>query len=147
MRNNPFIGFLCTIRLFITGRVGFIRSSIDTKYDAYTVFRHVKIKSSLSEPEAVFVIRFTPEDMGVEENIKFSKLPMMIFMGFKGFREKHWMVDKKTGECKGIYKWQTLEDAENYSKSIAVRFMTKRSKKDSVHYDILSINEWDKSNE
>jgi hypothetical protein len=142
MRNNPVIGFICTMMLFITGRVRFYKDSIDETIDRYTVFRHVKIKSSKHKPEAVFVIKFTPKDMGVEENIRFARLPMMIFMGFKGFSEKHWMVNKETGECKGIYKWQTLKDAENYSKSIAVRFMTKRSVEGSVVYEILPLKEY-----
>lgn len=139
MRNNPVIGFICTMMLFITGRVKFIKTS--KKSGEYTVFRHVKIKSSKT-PLAMFIIRFTPKDMGVEENIRFSRLPMMIFMGFKGFSEKHWMVNKETGECKGIYKWQTLKDAENYSKSIAVRFMTKRSVEGSVTFEILPVKEY-----
>jgi hypothetical protein len=69
--------------------------------------------------------------------MRFSVLPMMIFMGFRGFREKYWAVDKQTGLCQGLYQWQTLADAENYSTSVAMRFMTRRSYPESVHFQII----------
>lgn len=39
----------------------------------------------------------------------------------------------------GVYHWKTVEDAERYSKSIAMRFMTKRSVEGSVWFDIISL--------
>jgi hypothetical protein len=62
---------------------------------------------------------------------------MMIFQGFKGFRSKYWTVDYKTGECQGIYEWDSYKDAIRYSKSIAVKVMTNRSEKGSVSYKVL----------
>jgi len=64
---------------------------------------------------------------------------MMVFMGFKGFSSKFWCVNKDTGLCQGLYKWQTVKDAENYSKSIAMKFMTRRSYPDSVEYEIIDL--------
>jgi len=77
--------------------------------------------------------------MTIEQNIKFSRIPMMVFMGFKGFSSKFWCVNKDTGLCQGLYKWQTVKDAENYSKSIAMKFMTRRSYPDSVEYEIIDL--------
>lgn len=136
-------GFLKTLALFATGKVLFIKKSVGREFvmedgQKFKVFRHVRIKTKYSgQPGAVFKIRFKPKNMTVEQNIKFSRLPMMVFMGFTGFRSKYWMVDEKSGLCQGLYEWQTVRDAENYSKSIALRFMTNRSVPGSVSFEIL----------
>lgn len=46
-------------------------------------------------------------------------------------------VNYKTELCRGLYEWQTFEDAENYSKSIAIKFMIKRSYPASIEYRII----------
>jgi hypothetical protein len=84
----------------------------------------------------MFRIRFKPKNMTIEQNKKFSRLPMLAFMGFWGFRSKYWMVNEQSGLCLGVYEWDTLEDAERYSKSIALRFMTKRSVDGSVSWEV-----------
>ena len=145
MNTNPFIGFLRTILLYITGRVKYIRSSIGKEFimddgKKFTVIRHVIIGQTgkkYAEPQAVFIARFKPKNMTIEENKRFSRIPMLVFMGFRGFRSKYWMVDETTGLCQGIYEWDTLQDAENYSNSIAASFMTKRSVPDSVSFEII----------
>lgn len=97
------------------------------------IFRHVRIRTLNSErPEGVFFVRFIPSHLTINQNIRFSLLPMVIFMGFHGFREKYWCVNDETGLCQGVYAWQTVKDAEAYSKSIAMRFMTRRSDPQSV---------------
>lgn len=149
MGTNPVIGFLKCLGLFVVMKVKFDDSSIGREAEMwdgqkFTVFRRVVIErfgKKKSKPKALFIIRFKPADMGIEENIRFSKRPMMIFMGFKGFRSKYWTVDYDTGICQGIYEWDSMEDAINYSKSIAVTFMTKRSVPGSVDYRIADLSE------
>jgi hypothetical protein len=75
--------------------------------------------------------------MDIKKNIRLSKIMLLIFMGFKGFRSKYWCVNEESGECQGVYEWDKLEDAERYSKSIAVRNMTKRSLPGSVSFKVL----------
>ncbi|MCX7710976.1 MAG: YdhR family protein [Clostridia bacterium] len=145
MNTNPLMGFLFSILFLVMGRVKFFKESIGREMvmedgRKFKVFRHVKIKPAskrMGEPEAVFKIRFQPANMGVEENKRFSVIPMMIILGFKGLRSKFWMVDEKTGLCQGLYEWQTLEDAKNYSRSIALTFMTKRSVPGTVSFEII----------
>lgn len=143
MNTNPVWGFVRTIALFLTFRVHYQKKDVGrmiTMEDGQTfrIFRHVKIQAAkLNRPEGAFVVRFRPQNMTVDQNIRFSLLPMMIFMGFHGFREKFWCVDDKTGLCQGVYTWQTVKDAENYSKSIAMRFMTNRSDPESVSAKII----------
>lgn len=143
MNTNPIWGFVRTIMLFLTLRVHYPKEDVGrtiTMEDGQTfrIFRHVQIETTNSNrPVGAFVVRFRPENMTVDQNIRFSLLPMMIFMGFHGFREKFWCVDDKTGLCQGIYAWQTVKDAENYSKSIAMRFMANRSDPDSVSAKVI----------
>jgi hypothetical protein len=138
---NPVIGFINTIGLFLCGRVAFDKDAIGKtiyyKDQGFEVFRRVYIKNR-DNSKAYFIIRFKPKNMTSEQNIKFSRLPMMIFMGFKGFSSKYWAVDYSTGLCQGFYEWETEEDATKYSKSIALRFMKNRSEKESVEYWIIN---------
>jgi hypothetical protein len=145
MNTNPIAGFLRALLLFLTGRVRFIKEDVGREFagdggERFRVFRSaVIISRGVPPPAARFVIRFQPNDMGIEANKRFSLLPMMIFMGFTGFRSKMWMVDESTGVCQGLYEWQTMADAENYSRSIAVRFMTRRSVPGSVGFKISQL--------
>ena len=145
MKTNPFVGFFRTIMLFLAGRVIFCKASVGEVFTMedgleFKVFRHVIIRSknmNTTNPQAEFRVRFLLKNMTFEQNEKFSRIPMMIFMGFHGFRSKYWMVHEETGLCQGIYEWDTIQDAENYSKSIALRFITNRSVQGSVSYEII----------
>lgn len=139
---NPIKGFLKTSILFLTKKVSFVKNNIGeiVKYDDdyFEVFRRVIIKTNKAS-KAIFIIRFTPKDMTVDENIRFSKKPMRIFMGFSGFQNKYWCVNRETKECLGIYEWDSIDNAKKYSKSIAVKFMTNRSIEKSVSFKIYEI--------
>ncbi len=138
---NPFLGFFKTLYLFISQKVKFDKTKVNKVIKMpdgkeFTIFRKVDIKGK-SEPEAFFIVRFKLNGMSIEKNIKFSRIPIMIFMGFTGFRSKYWAIDYKSGTFQGFYEWQTVKDAENYSKSIAMKFMTKRSIPESVEFKII----------
>ena len=66
-------------------------------------------------------------------------MPMFFVIGCKGFCNKYWLVDDKTNTCRGIYQWDSVEDAEAYSKSFAVKFMKKRSVEGSIVYGVKRI--------
>ena len=104
--------------------------------EKFTVFRHAKVKAP-GEPAGVFIVRFTPARMSVRQNIRFSLLPMIPLLGMHGFREKYWCVKEETGECQGVYAWQTVADAQAYAGSVALRFMTGRSLPGSVSHQIF----------
>jgi hypothetical protein len=69
---------------------------------SFEVFRHLRIKSDLKAPRAVFMVRFKPY-MSVKKNIRFSRLSMMIFMGFRRFREKYRAVGRENWSLTGMY--------------------------------------------
>lgn len=134
---------LRTIALCLKGNVKFYHESKNLKFTMedgkeFSVFRHVKIiDKKLKEPQAAFIVRFKPAKMGIKTNILFSNIPMLVLLGFKGFRQKYWCVNYDSGLCQGIYEWQTLEDAESYAKSIAMSFMSKRSMPETVEFKII----------
>jgi hypothetical protein len=130
-----------SLALLVSGRVRFVRGDIGrtlTMEDGkqFSVFRHVRVKAP-GQPTAVFIVRFTPAHMSVRQNIRFSLLPMVPLLGMRGFREKYWCVNRRTGECQGIYAWQTTADARAYAGSVALRFMTSRSLPGSVSHQVL----------
>jgi hypothetical protein len=140
---NAALGFIRTLALFLSHRVRFhqedVGRELETNDDGarYRVFRYVTIQREAPAPRALFIVRFTPAHMTVQQNIRFSRLPLLIFMGFRGFRSKYWCVDDTTGACEGVYEWQTRADAEAYSASFALHFMTNRSIPGSVSHRIL----------
>jgi hypothetical protein len=130
-----------SLALLVSGRVRFLRDDIGrtlTMEDGaqFTVFRHVKVAAA-GQPAGVFIVRFTPAHMSVRQNIRFSLLPMVPLLGLHGFREKYWCVNEQTGECQGLYAWQSVADAKAYAGSVALRFMTGRSLPGSVSHLIL----------
>lgn len=149
---NPLFGFFRTMILFISGRVHFKKTDVGATIVMsdgieFKIFRSVTIKKFINKdkkPNGLFIVRFTPT-MDIGKNINLSKILMLVFMGFKGFRSKFWCVNEKSGMCQGVYEWDTLEDAEHYSKSIAVKNMTKRSKPGTVAYNVLDNIESNRS--
>jgi len=143
MSTNPAAGIIKCLGLFLFRKVVFFPEDVDKQLhmpdgEKYRVFRHVRIKRK-GHPEAIFIIRFQLKDMDPKTNERFSRLPMLVFMGFKGFTEKYWGVQDDSGKCQGIYYWERYEDALAYSRSVAVRFMTERSLPGSVNFEIHKL--------
>jgi len=139
---NPVLGFLGTLLLYVRKRVIFDQSSVNKTIEvsdgqSFSVFRRVTISvpAGTPDPEAYFLVRFKQQNIGSRKHIQFPL--MMMFMGFKGFRSKYWAINRQTGLCQGLYEWQTVRDAENYSKSIAMRIMAKRSHPGSVTFRVI----------
>ena len=109
----------------------------------FTIFREASLDppgSRSNPPGARFKVRFHVEKMSPKVNKIFSLFTIPFFVGLKGFRSKLWLLDEEGGDWMGIYEWQTVEDARNYSKSFAMRFMTGRSVEGSVSFKIEQID-------
>jgi hypothetical protein len=74
--------------------------------------------------------------MTTAQNKRFSLLPIPFFIGLPGFRSKLWMADVATGDCQGLYEWDTVQDAETYAHSFAMKFMMMRSVPGSVSWTV-----------
>lgn len=141
---SPAGSLIKTLKNWVSGNISFPkkyngRTLVMKDGEEYKVFRHITIKSrndEVKEP-SVFIVQFKLKKMSVAINRLFSLLPIPMFVGLPGFKAKFWMCNEKTGVNQGIYQWDSVKDAEAYSKSFAVRFMTKRSVEGSVKYKII----------
>ena len=107
---------------------------------SYKVFRFAWRKG-WEQSGAMFKVRFTLGSMNAKSNKVFSLLPMLVLIRFRGFMAKYWLCEEATNRCMGIYYWRTRADAERYSQSIAVKFMTKRSVPGSVSWEITDLGD------
>jgi len=145
MRFNPFFSLLKTISYVLRGRLHFPRECIGevlTMEDgkAYTIFRQAIVAPSPDQPKelgVIFKVRFHVARMSPKQNKLFSLLPIPFFIGLPGFRSKLWMISEASGDCQGIYEWNTVQDAENYASSFAMKFMTMRSVPGSVSCEVI----------
>jgi hypothetical protein len=107
---------------------------------AYAVFREIAVDPGKSQPavaRAVFTIRFRVEKLSPRQNKLFSLLPIALYAGMPGFRTKIFTIDGC--DCRSIYTWDTVADAERYSRSYAIRFMAARSVQGSVFWTIQPV--------
>jgi len=145
MRLNPLLSLLRTLGYVLRGRLHFPRNRIGeviTMEDGqeFVIFRQAIVDSIRHQPEkpaATFEVRFHVAHMSPKQNKLFSLLPIPFFVGLPGFRSKLWMLNEASGNCQGIYEWDTIEDAKNYASSFAMKFMTVRSAPGSVSYEII----------
>lgn len=143
MSFNPIYSFLNTIKNIIFRKIHFPKDKIGhilTMEDSheFNIFREVKIDyTDDSNDYAVFKVRFLLENMKIQDNIRFSWIPVPFFVGLPGFQAKVWTIDYKNGFFQGIYQWKNSDYAKKYSQSFAYNFMTRRSKPGSVSFEII----------
>lgn len=142
---NPILSAFRSLCFFITGRLRFDRSRIgwtftDPRGQTFRAFRFVSLNlsSEKSIPGAIFIPHFHVSGIPPRANILFSLLPMWFFMGLPGFRSKYWMMDEKSGDFCGYYEWDSVENAQAYADSFAMRFMTRRSLPESVWCNVYA---------
>lgn len=105
----------------------------------FTVFRRLKINNNtdMANDNAVFKVRFQFKNLGPSINKRLSIMPVPFLIGMKGFREKYWTLDENSGFFQGIYQWESKEFAEKYPNSLIFKFMTNRSAKGTLSYEII----------
>lgn len=158
MTFNPIYSFFNTMKLVLQRKILFpsnrIGKTIHTVDDQeFTIFREVKIDGKSTEEKnsskpAVFLVRFLLSGMNVDDNKRFSWIPVPFFIGLPGFRAKLWTINYQNNYFQGIYQWDSQEYARKYSKSFAYRFMSRRSVEGSVSFKIIpntSLKEYLKS--
>ena len=144
---NPFLSFLKTHWYLLTGRLHFPRERIGEPFtlgddQVFTIFRQVIVdpsKGHQAKLGALFRVRFRVANMTPEQNKRFSILPIPFFIGLPGFRSKLWMLDRTTGDSQGVYQWDTVQDAQNYANSFAMKFMTRRAVLGSISHEVRPI--------
>jgi len=138
------MSFLKTHWYLLTGRLHFPRERIGETFtlggeQVFTIFRQVIVDPTREEPPKQGAL-FRVAGMTPEQNKRFSILPIPFFIGLPGFRSKLWMDDHATGESQGVYKWDTVGDAQNYANSFAMQFMTRRAVPGSISRKVQPIS-------
>jgi hypothetical protein len=96
---------------------------------SYRIFRQGIFKLQPDRPlhaGAVFCVWFhakTPPAVTVAT----SWLTLLFIAGMRGLRSKIWLYNAESGEFGGIYEWDTLEQAQEYGRSFAMRLSALRS--------------------
>lgn len=144
MKIIPPLTMLKSISLLVTGKARFPKGKIGTTItredgQQFIVFREVVMQSEADRPatpEGVFRVWFHTKT-SPQGTVRLSYLTLFGFMGMPGFRSKLWLRNPDTGEFGGIYEWDTLEDADNYDKSYAMKFSKWRSQPGKFWTDIF----------
>ena len=134
MKFNPLFVVGKSAVLLLTGRVQFPKERVGgtiTREDGqtFTIFREATMKRKSNQPaspDGVFQVWFHTK-MAAPKTIKMSCATLLGFLGLPGFRSKLWLYNETTGEFGGIYEWDTVQDADNYDKSYAMKFSHWRS--------------------
>ncbi len=142
---TPLYSLVRVAGYLLAGRLKFPRDRVGEVFRAedgreFTIFRQAIVRPEDGQPErpgALFCVRFRVANMTPAQNRLFSLFPIPFFIGLPGFRTKLWMVDEATGDCQGVYEWSTVQDAENYAHSFAMKFMMMRSVPGSVAWKVM----------
>ncbi len=122
----------CT--LLLSGRVSFPKDRVGQtiiRDDGvkFRIFREIQVQPKKGNPEipdGVFQVWFWTK-APTEKTIKLSRMTLFGFLGLPGFRSKLWLINDETKEFGGIYEWNSVEEADNYDKSYAMKFSRWRS--------------------
>ena len=144
-RNKAISSLLKTVSYAVTGHLHFRQERIGevvTTDDGqeYIVFRQVIVdqkRGQKKKPAALLRIRFNFAHGSPKQNKRLSLIPIPFIAGLPGFRSKTWALQKLNGGFQGIYEWDSVQDAETYKKSFAIKLMTKRAVAGSVTFQII----------
>lgn len=140
---SPTKSVINTIGFLVTGRLHFPNKNIgkevvDEKGNKFNIFREVIVDPSSNQPEkpgAILILHFRVLNMTPKQNQIYSLLPIPLYIGDPGFRSKLFTIN---GEyCQSIYEWDTVQNAENYLHSFAIKTIIKRSVPSSFSYKII----------
>lgn len=130
---SPILSIIKTAGFLLTGRLHFPVNRIGEKVTdengrEYTVFRQVVVDAGRDQPArpgALLTLRFEVTNLTPGMNRFYSLLPLMLYLGDRGFRSKTFTINGRY--CMSIYEWDTLEDAQNYLQSLALETILLRS--------------------
>ena len=144
---NPVSSIFKTIGFWVAGRLRFPTQRLgdvvaDEEGRQFTIFREVVVEPTKDQPEhagAILILHFRVTNMSPALNKIFSLLPLPLYIGDPGFRSKLFTINGE--DCQSIYKWDSVQDAENYINSMALKTILMRSVPGSVSYKIVSQQE------
>jgi hypothetical protein len=134
-------GFVLTSRLhFPKDRLG--EMVTDDAGHEYRIFRQVLVDPRSDQPAvpgATLILHFKVTNMSPAANQLFSFLPLALYIGDPGFRSKLFTINGD--DCQSIYQWDTINDAENSLKWVALKTIIGRAVPGSVTSKIVPAGE------
>ncbi len=131
------------VGLIITGKIKFPKKYTEKWLQMddglrFQVFRHMKCSNKeFGEKGSIFIVRFKFKKFSHRVNKKASRIPIPLIGGFKGFRDKLWMIDWDTGYWQGVYQWNDESAIELYRKSFVLGIMNNRAIESSLTYWVI----------
>ncbi len=143
---SPLVSIVKTMAFILTGRLHFPDNRVGECIIGedgleFTVFRQVVVDPGRGQPTtpgALLTLRFKVTNMSPGVNKFYSLLPLMFYLGDKGFRSKTFTIHGD--HCMSIYEWDTITDAENYLQSIALKTILLRSVTGFFTYTIQPLD-------
>ena len=130
-------------RLRLLGRVRFPRDRVGEVTaiggEDYEVFREMVVDPAdgqPAQPGAHFEVGFHFSRFSPSANKRLSRLPMPFIAAQSGFRSKTWMLGTESGAFRGVYEWDTIEDAESYWTSFPMKLMKRRAVPETLTKEI-----------
>ncbi|MDC7232918.1 MAG: hypothetical protein PQJ58_06775 [Spirochaetales bacterium] len=143
-RYNPVSSFLHCIVYVLKARIAYPRQNIGQEHilkdsGQFRTFLEIDIldrNKKKKKGQAVFRIIFHAPRVPVQQIIRRTRFTIPFFSGLPGFCTKQFMVNAEKRQFSGRYEWETVEMAQNYARSYAVRFMKRRSRPFPIYYEI-----------
>lgn len=130
-------------RFRLGGRVHFpkdrIGSVVSDSDDDFVIFRTMvldPVDGPPASPGVEFSVRFRFARLSDRANERLSLIPAPFIAAQPGFRSKSWMLGRTTGLFRGVYEWDSAQDAEAYWTSFPMRLMKRRAVPESLSYEI-----------
>jgi hypothetical protein len=109
----------------------------------FEVFRKMVVvptEAQPDEPGAQFEVGFHFTRFSPSANKRLSRIPMPLIAAQPGFRSKTWLLGRESGAFKGVYEWDTVEDAENYWTSFPMKLMKRRAVPETLTREICALS-------
>ena len=107
----------------------------------FRVFKNaVRADKDLPPVKGVFRVWFH-SNTSAKFTMFYTNFMMPFFLGMPGFRSKLWLVNDETGDFGGIYEWTSVQDAERYANSFAMRLSKMRSVPGSFSGEFFSVDD------
>ena len=142
---NPMFLLAQSIGLWARGRIHFPRDKAGTIVrdgEDFVIFRQVVVdpgKNQTEKPGATLRVRFHFAGGSVRLNKRLSLIPIPFIVSVPGFRSKLWMFGQESGDLQGLYEWDTVETAEAYMTSFAIKLMKRRAIPESLSHEIIRV--------
>jgi len=121
---------------FPTETIGDMVSGVQ---EDYQVFRKMVVDPADAQPDrprAIFEVGFEFTRFSPTTNRCLSRIPMPLIAAQPGFRSKTWMLGRESGSFKGVYEWDSVNDAKDYWTSFPMRLMKRRAVASTLTWEI-----------